>query len=265
MNDLLGLTALSLIALSAVWQIVYLLRQQQVADKVSPWLLLGGGVLLFTLTVLRSIAISFPAVTNTYEALVFFSAALCVVAFVLRMVAKNPVALRVSLFGATIIALAVAMISSSPLVPKDIQPPIPALQSIWLVMHVTLAFVGESFFAVAFIAALSYLFTKDQTKRVAIDRIVYTTTVIGYPIFTAGALVFGMIWANFAWGSYWSWDPKETWALITFLVYTAYLHTRIIMKIDGTVSAILAAVGFVFTVFTFAGVNFLLSGLHSYG
>jgi ABC-type transport system involved in cytochrome c biogenesis permease subunit len=74
-----------------------------------------------------------------------------------------------------------------------------------------------------------------------------------------------MIWANFAWGSYWSWDPKETWALITFLVYTAYLHTRIIMKIDGTVSAILAAVGFVFTVFTFAGVNFLLSGLHSYG
>ena len=93
----------------------------------------------------------------------------------------------------------------------------------------------------------------------------YTTIIIGYPIFTAGALIFGAIWAEAAWGSYWSWDPKETWALVTWLVYTGFLHTRLVMKLKGRISAIFSIVGFVFTIFTFAGVNYLLVGLHSYG
>ena len=88
---------------------------------------------------------------------------------------------------------------------------------------------------------------------------------IGYPVFTAGALVFGAIWAETAWGSWWSWDPKETWALITWLIYTAYLHTRLVKKMRGRTSALLAIIGFLATVFTFFGVNYLLSGLHSYG
>ena len=92
----------------------------------------------------------------------------------------------------------------------------------------------------------------------------YTTIIIGYPIFTAGALIFGAIWAEAAWGSYWSWDPKETWALVTWLVYTAFLHSRLVMKLKGRVSAIFSLVGFIFTIFTFWGVNYLLAGLHSY-
>ncbi len=73
------------------------------------------------------------------------------------------------------------------------------------------------------------------------------------------------MWAQAAWGAYWSWDPKETWALITWLTYTAYLHTRLVPGLRGKASATLSIVGFAFTIFTFFGVNFLLSGLHSYG
>ena len=92
----------------------------------------------------------------------------------------------------------------------------------------------------------------------------YTSIAIGYPIFVAGAIIFGAIWAKTAWGNYWSWDPKETWALITALIYTVYLHTRIIKKMRGKISAVLSIIGFAFTLFTFLGVNYLIPGLHSY-
>jgi cytochrome c-type biogenesis protein CcsB len=115
------------------------------------------------------------------------------------------------------------------------------------------------------VAAIVFLATRDEKRQAAADRIVYTTIGIGYPIFTVGALIFGAVWAETAWGRWWGWDPKETWALITWLVYTAYLHTRLIRRLRGRMSAVLAIVGFAFTVFTFFGVNFLLSGLHSYG
>jgi ABC-type transport system involved in cytochrome c biogenesis permease subunit len=256
--------ALVLMAAAAVLQAVFLLRKGERSDPLSHFVLLVSSLLLFATLVDRSIRISFPAVTNTYESLVFFSAVICIVLFVLRLVMKASV-MRFILFGGTIVALALLMISSSPLAPAAIQPPIPALQSLWLVLHVTFAFIGEAFFTVSFVAAISFLVTKDEAKRAAADRVMYSTIAIGYPIFTAGALIFGAIWAEAAWGSWWSWDPKETWALITWLVYTAYLHTRLVRRLRGRVSAVLAVVGFVFTVFTYFGVNFLLSGLHSYG
>jgi ABC-type transport system involved in cytochrome c biogenesis permease subunit len=256
--------ALVLIAAAAALQIVFLLRKGETRDPVSHWALLAASLLLFAVTIDRSITISFPAVTNTYESLVFFSAVICALIFVLRLVMKSAV-MRFILLGVTIVALALLMISSSPLAPRDIQPPIPALQSLWLVLHVTLAFVGEAFFIVSLWAAIVFLVTKDEERKAAADRITYTSIAIGYPIFTAGALIFGAIWAEVAWGRWWGWDPKETWALITWLVYTAYLHTRLVRRLRGKVSAVLAIVGFAFTVFTFFGVNFLLSGLHSYG
>jgi len=261
----MALIALILIALSGIPQVVFLLRKGGKPDPISHYMLLAASLLLFATIVVRSIQISFPAVTNTYEAMVFFSAAVCLVLFILRAASKNPAILRFSVFGGTIVALALIMISSSPIVPKTIQPPIPALRSIWLVLHVTRAFIGESFVAVGFVAAINYLVSKDEERRKAIDRIMYTSIIIGYPIFTVGALIFGAIWAEAAWGSYWSWDPKETWALITWLVYTAFLHSRLVMKLKGRVSSILSIVGFLFTIFTFAGVNYLLTGLHSYG
>jgi len=208
--------------------------------------------------------IRFVAVTNTFESLVFFAGVTALVLFLYRMLAGRRLLPFVA-FGGTVISLALLAIASSPAIPKEVQPPIPALQSYWLVLHVTLSFIGESFFIIGFVAAVLFLASRDEQKRKDLDRLMYTSIGIGYPIFTAGALIFGAIWAQTAWGNYWSWDPKETWALITWLVYTAFLHTRLVKKLRGRWSAILSIVGFVFTIFTFFGVNYLLSGLHSYG
>jgi ABC-type transport system involved in cytochrome c biogenesis permease subunit len=257
--------ALISIALAAVLQAGFLLRRENRRDPVSHWLLAAAAALLFATLVERSIRISFIAVTNTYESLLFFSGAICAVLFALRMVPKTRGLSPFVQFGATIVGLALLMISSSPLAPRDIVPPIPALKSFWLVLHVTFSFIGEAFFVVSFVAAIVYLGARKEDRRAEMDRLMATSIGIGYPVFTAGALVFGAIWAQTAWGAWWSWDPKETWALITWLIYTAYLHTRLVRRLRGTASAVLAIVGFIATVFTFFGVNFLLSGLHSYG
>jgi ABC-type transport system involved in cytochrome c biogenesis permease subunit len=143
-------------------------------------------------------------------------------------------------------------------------PPIPALQSSWLVLHVTFSFIGEAFFVIAFASALVQLFGRSPAVREEADRITYATVAAGYAVFTAGALIFGMVWAKQAWGSYWSWDPKETWALITWLTYTLYLHLRLFRGMRGRASAAVAVLGFLFTLFTFFGVNYLLPSLHSY-
>jgi ABC-type transport system involved in cytochrome c biogenesis permease subunit len=87
---------------------------------------------------------------------------------------------------------------------------------------------------------------------------------IGYPFYTLGALIFGAIWAEQAWGRYWSWDPKETWALVTWLVYTLYLHLRLVRRNTSSLPPIIVILGFLIALFTFLGVNYLLSGLHSY-
>jgi cytochrome c-type biogenesis protein CcsB len=98
-----------------------------------------------------------------------------------------------------------------------------------------------------------------------LDEITYKSIAVGFPIFTLGGLIFGAIWADQAWGTYWSWDPKETWSLITWFVYAFYLHGRMLRGWRGKGVAIVAVVGFMAVIFTYLGVNLLLSGLHAYG
>jgi len=264
LSQLLAVIAFALLALAAVAQVVYLLRRERRLDPFSHYLLAAASALLLAGIVERSVRIRFVAVTNTFESLVFFAGVTALVLFLYRLLAGERL-LPLVAFGGTVISLALLAIASSPAIPKEVLPPIPALQSYWLVLHVTLSFIGESFFIVSFVAAVLYLASRDEEQKKTLDRLTYTAIGIGYPIFTTGALIFGAVWAQAAWGSYWSWDPKETWALITWLVYTAFLHTRLVKKLRGRLSAILSIVGFAFTVFTFFGVNYLLSGLHSYG
>jgi cytochrome c-type biogenesis protein CcsB len=98
-----------------------------------------------------------------------------------------------------------------------------------------------------------------------LDEITYKSIAIGFPIFTLGGLIFGAIWADQAWGVYWSWDPKETWSLITWFVYAFYLHARLLRGWRGHKISVVAVLGFVAVIFTYLGVNLLLSGLHAYG
>ncbi|MFH2076587.1 MAG: cytochrome c biogenesis protein CcsA, partial [Pseudomonadota bacterium] len=168
------------------------------------------------------------------------------------------------MIGGTLVALILLAVSSSPLIAIEAVPPVPALRSNWLILHILFAFFGEAFFTVAFLASIYYLLVREDEKKAAADSITYKTIVIGYFLFTTGGLFFGSIWAYNAWGRYWGWDPKETSAFITWLVYTIYLHLRLIRKMRGRATAIFSIVGFILTLFTFLGVNFLMQGLHGY-
>lgn len=249
---------------AAAFQVVYLFRKDERKDPASHWLQAAAAAAFLGITVSRSLAIGFIALTSTYESLLFYSAFIMILAVGYRLQRKIPYS-RIIAFGSTVGALVMAAIASSPLLPKEVLPPIPALRSLWLVIHVALSFVGEAFFVISFAAALAFLLTKDGKRKAEYDRITYTAVAVGYPVFTAGALIFGAIWAEQAWGRWWSWDPKETWALITWLVYTLYLHVRLIMKKKDAAASWIAVIGFLCTVFTFFGVNYLLPGLHSYG
>jgi cytochrome c-type biogenesis protein CcsB len=151
----------------------------------------------------------------------------------------------------------------------NIKPLIPALQSNWLVAHVITCFLGYAGFAVSFVAAVLLLLSKgsDQLEknphfREILDEIVHRSILLGYPLLSLG-IITGAAWADYAWGSYWSWDPKETWSLITWLVYSAFLHARLARGWSGEKTAILSVVGFGAVLFTYFGVNYL-PGLHSY-
>lgn len=248
---------------AAILQVIFLIRDQTRLDPVSPYLLVGAAVLLLISFIDRSIQIQFAAITNTFESLTFYSLVIAIIMIIFRFFIKKK-KYPFIFFGGTIVAIVLLAIASSPLAPKDVLRPIPALQSVWLTLHVSFSFIGEAFFALGFVTAIYYLVMKEKEKKNNVYRLMYTFIAIGYPIFTAGALIFGAIWAQAAWGAYWSWDPKETWALVTWLVYTAYLHTRLLPKIDKKYAAILSIVGFALTLFTFLGVNYLLKGLHSY-
>jgi cytochrome c-type biogenesis protein CcsB len=113
--------------------------------------------------------------------------------------------------------------------------------------------------------ALKRIISNVNISTDFLDEITYKSISIGFPIFTLGGLIFGAIWADQAWGTYWGWDPKETWSLITWLVYAFFLHSRLLRGWKGKKVAIVAVVGFIAVIFTYLGVNLLLSGLHAYG
>ena len=144
-------------------------------------------------------------------------------------------------------------------------------------IHVPMTFVGYGSFAVACGAGMAYLVRERLEMRGAkasllavfpsldqLDQLAYKAVAIGFPAFTL-ATILGAAWAAEAWGGYWSWDPKETWALIVWLVYGAYLHVRVSHGWKGHALAWWTVAGFLVTVFCFIGVNMYLSGLHSYG
>ncbi len=158
-----------------------------------------------------------------------------------------------------------------------IQPLIPALQSYWMKLHVPANFIGYGAFALAAMLGVAYLLRAGAEKRRPdgllartlppldlLDDVMYRAIALGFAAFTI-ATVLGALWAAEAWGGYWSWDPKETWALIVWLNYAAWLHLRLTKGWRGTPMAWWAIIGLFVTLFAFLGVNMFLSGLHSYG
>jgi cytochrome c-type biogenesis protein CcsB len=163
---------------------------------------------------------------------------------------------------------------------SGIEPLVPALQSNWLLYHVVTCFLGYAAFAVACGVSIMYLIKSRYEvgngdasaggimaifpSVKILDELNYKAIMVGFPLLSLG-IITGAAWADYAWGSYWSWDPKETWSLIVWFIYAAFLHARITRGWVGKRAAILSIVGFVATIFCYLGVNLFLSGLHSYG
>lgn len=159
----------------------------------------------------------------------------------------------------------------------EIQPLVPALQSYWMKIHVPANFVGYGAFAMAAMVATAYLL-KAWRQEVnpqgllanalpdlsMMEDVMYKSIALGFAFFTV-ATILGALWAAEAWGGYWSWDPKETWALIVWLNYAAWLHMRMTKGWHGKPMAWWSVIGLFVTLFAFLGVNMFLSGLHSYG
>ncbi|HEU4512158.1 MAG TPA: c-type cytochrome biogenesis protein CcsB [Nocardioidaceae bacterium] len=158
-------------------------------------------------------------------------------------------------------------------------PLVPALHSYWLVIHVVAAVIATGAFTVGAMASALYLVKARAERRTdaastgyiarlpksaVLDRVAYRVHAFGFPVWTFAALVAGPIWAEYAWGRYWGWDPKEVWAFITWVVYAAYLHARATAGWRGKGAAVIALVGFATLMFNFVGINLFGSGLHSY-
>ncbi|PID26822.1 MAG: c-type cytochrome biogenesis protein CcsB [Candidatus Cloacimonadota bacterium] len=151
---------------------------------------------------------------------------------------------------------------------------VPALQSHWLTWHVLLAAVGSGAFLVSAAVSTAYLFkisvseenlfSKLLPKASLLDKINYQSVSIGYPLYTIGALFFGSIWAQYAWGTFWGWDPKEIGALIIWIFYSAYLHARLKKGWKERKAAWMSIIGFIMVAVSFFGNNFL-GGNHGYG
>lgn len=286
--------------------------------------------------------------TNLYESLIFFVWCLMLGYLIIEFKYKNRT------FGAFVTPLAGLALGFIDLtgISKEIEPLVPALQSNWLLAHVTMSFIAYAAFGLAFATGMLYLVLSTEkrtessyifwtvagsvffivlaamgadylkfkvigtsqelikgylfkatfrntsgfiallsfaaafmvtffvwrygyvlkrmllTFNISLDfleDINYKVVAVGFPIFTLGGLIFGAIWADQAWGVYWSWDPKETWSLISWFVYAFYLHARFLRGWRGNKIAVLSSIGFITVIFTYLGVNLFLSGLHSYG
>lgn len=222
-----------------------------------------------------SIGYGHAPLTNLYESMTFFALTIAVIYLVIQWRYAN------HRIGAFIMPLCCLVLAYAALrVPgKDIQPLIPALQSNWLIAHVITCFIGYAAFAIAFGISIMYLVrdsrsnTHDSDNKpspgpvmptpAVLDELTHQLIMFGFLFLTVG-IITGAVWANQAWGRYWGWDPKETWSLITWLIYASVLHFRMMRGWRGTRIAVLSIIGFAAVLFTYFGVN-LLPGLHSYG
>jgi cytochrome c-type biogenesis protein CcsB len=251
-------------------------------SRIGFYNLLGANVLISGFLLWRWIENGYFPLSNLYESLMCLTWGLCLITLTIEITTSIPFLSSITT-PVSMLTCAFATLS----LPADMQkssPLVPALKSNWLMMHVSIMMLSYSTLVIGSLLSISLLFLtqskqlrltnnttiqsnpdENQPKLIQkLDNLSYRVIGLGFPLLTIG-IIAGAVWANEAWGSYWSWDPKETWALITWLVFAAYLHTRITKSWSGQGPAIVASVGFVVVWICYLGVNFLGKGLHSYG
>jgi cytochrome c-type biogenesis protein CcsB len=246
-------------------------RAERIGRMGASLLVLGSLLQLAAIT-LRGFATHRAPWGNMYE----YGMAVTFVAVVTWLVVIKKFPVR-HLSGFMLLPVVILMFVNGTLLYTIAAPVQPALQSYWLVIHVSAAVIASGIFMVPGVASVLYLFRSAYDKNPAkfakfgpklpeaavLDRIAYRMTILAFPIFTFGVLC-GAVWAESAWGRFWGWDPKETCAFVAWVFYAAYLHSRATAGWRGTRAAIINVVGFAAMLFNLFFINLVTTGLHSY-
>jgi len=269
-SHLLYVAVLIVTSVATAAYIVFFISKNKKVRKIARMILVCSGVLQ-TLYILSRYAIGgHTPITSQHEAVIFFawSSTWAYLSFRWRYTVKN--------FGTFVSIFILILILISLFSSRDVSTLAPALQSAWLPVHAGVSVMAYGFLSLAFCGGLMYLLQERELKSKkfgffferfpsleALDQLNSHCITAGFVFLTMG-IVTGSIWARQAWGTYWQWDPKETWSLITWFLYLVQIHQRFTVGWRGKRAAVLAIVGFMSVIFTLWGVNYLLGGVHSY-
>lgn len=267
-NVILFELSLTFYFLSTIVGVIELFRRRKAASKATRYLAITGFLFHTANIVTRYVEGGHIPVTNLHEATSFFS--WCIVVLFLF----HEYRYRLGLLSSFIMPIVFVLMLSSSVFPREIKELSPVLKSYWFGIHVTLAFLGDAAFAMACGIGIMYLVQERYIKSKhlgglflklpnlqVLDEVNYHLITLGFPLLTL-AIITGVIWANTAWGTYWRWDPKEVWSLITWLIYALVLHLRLTVGWRGKKAAMLSIAGFLVILFAFFGVTLLLKGIH---
>jgi cytochrome c-type biogenesis protein CcsB len=260
--------ALAFYFLATISGIIEIFRGKKTTSKVALYLSVAGFILHTINIALRYIDGGHIPVTSMHEAASFFSWCVLILFFF------HEFRYKLSLLSSFIMPIVFLLMFSSAIFPREIKALSPILQSYWFGIHVIFAFLGNAAFAMACSIGIMYILQERYVKSKhlgglfqklpslqVLDEINYHLITLGFPLLTL-AMITGVIWANAAWGSYWRWDPKEVWSLITWMIYALVLHLRLTVGWRGKKAAILSVAGFIIVIFAFFGVTLLLKGRH---
>lgn len=250
--------------------IIYIIKQEKWIFRCSYWTLAAGLVFHTIFLVYRYSILGVFPVLDLKSAFSFFAWAVIVVYLLLN------VKFQLMVLGSFVAPFAAFLMLISSTIPGMEGPVKPIFKSFWLTIHVSTIFIGNAFLAIAFLAAIMYLIQERHIKRkhfgsfygrlpslATLDRINHYAILYGFPFLTAG-MITGSIYAQYALGRYWQWDPKEVWSLISWLLYAALLHERLAAGWQGRKAAVMSIACFLVLVFTFLGANLLVGGYHSF-
>ena len=252
---------------SMVLYVLFFVLKKDVTGKIADIIVAAAFVFHTIALITRGIGAGRLPMTNQYEFATSFAWGICAcyLIFLWRY--------KFRALGAFVTPVIFIVIGYAAMQSREVRDLMPALRSNWLAIHVSSAIVSYGAFGVSCAVSLMFLLRQKmgnnafwqehipQEKR--LDLISYRAVSLGF-LFLTFVMVTGAIWAEHAWGSYWSWDPKETWSLITWIIYAIYLHLRISRGWKGKSAAIFAVIGFICVIFTYIGVNTFLPGIHSY-
>ncbi len=262
--------SLTLYLAGTLGYLLFIIFQKKELARYS-YRLLGIGFVFHSLAIgLKYYQAGYFPVTTLRESLSFFAWAIIGVYLLIQL------RFNIRVLGSFLSPLAAIMMISSSFLPAQTVPGPPLLRSFWLLVHVVTIFLGNGVFAIAFLAGLMYLIQEKEikSKRLGtlyhrlpslevLDALNYNCLIIGFPLLTLGMLS-GSLYAQATLGTFWRWDPKEVWSLITWLLYAALLHGRLVSGWRGRRSAQISIFGFLILIFSFVGVNFWVKGYHTF-